>query len=213
MQKYIRFFFALPLLIVTSLTYGQYTGFKPLTDVSKFKDNFKQASTKVQTIQGDFKQQKTLSALTEEITSYGKLWFKRSSKVRMDYTKPFVYKMVINNDKMFIRDGEKENRINVKSNKLFQQINRVTVDCMQGTVLESPDFRSKVFESENAYLLELTPVSKTLKEFFSTIVLVSDKKDSSVRSIELNEPSGDKTLLTFSNKVINAPVDDEVFSF
>jgi hypothetical protein len=62
-------------------------------------------------------------------------------------------------------------------------------------------------------LLELIPQSKSLKEFFTSIILVADKKDSSAKSIELNEPTGDKTVLTFSNKIINGQVGDEVFSF
>jgi outer membrane lipoprotein-sorting protein len=200
-------------LMTSSSVYSQYQGYKPVSNVDQFKTKFRGTSTKVESIQGDFKQVKTLSALTEEISSTGKIWFKRSSKVRMDYTSPFVYKLIINNDKMLINDGSKENRINVKSNKLFKQINQITVDCMQGTILESPDFKSNVFESESTYLLELTPQSKSLKEFFTSIILIVDKKDSSAKSIELNEPTGDKTVLTFSNKIINGQVGDEVFSF
>jgi len=213
MLLHFKYVLAFCMMMLMLQLHGQYNGYKPVGNISQFKQKFKETSTKIETIQGDFKQQKTLAALTEEITSQGKLWFKRESKVRMDYTKPFIYKMIINHDKMLIRDGEKENRINVKSNKLFQQINRITVDCMQGAIMESPDFKSRVFENESTYLLELTPVSKTLKEFFSTIVLVSDKKDSSVKSIELNEPSGDQTLLSFTNKIINSPIADEVFAF
>jgi outer membrane lipoprotein-sorting protein len=200
-------------LMTSSSVYSQYQGYRPVSNVDQFKTKFRGTSTKVESIQGDFKQVKTLSALTEEISSTGKIWFKRSSKVRMDYTSPFVYKLIINNDKMLINDGSKENRINVKSNKLFKQINQITVDCMQGTILESPDFKSNVFESESTYLLELTPQSKSLKEFFTSIILIVDKKDSSAKSIELNEPTGDKTVLTFSNKIINGQVGDEVFSF
>jgi outer membrane lipoprotein-sorting protein len=206
--------FVLSILIGYSTSgFAQYPSYKAVSNIEQFKKDFKQTSAKVQSVQADFTQLKTLSALTEEISSTGKMWFKRASKVRMDYTKPFVYKLVINNEKMLISDGGKENRINVKSNKLFKQINQITVDCMQGTILESTDFKSRVFESENAYLLELTPQSKSLKEFFTSIILVTDKKDSSAKSIELNEPTGDKTVLTFSNKIINGQVGDEVFSF
>jgi outer membrane lipoprotein-sorting protein len=212
-----RFARAIPLfviLIITSISaFGQYPGYKEVSNIQEFKTKFRQTSASVHSIQGDFTQVKTLSALTEEISSTGKIWFKRASKVRMDYTSPFVYKLIINNDKMLISDGGKESRINVKSNKLFKQINQITIDCMQGTILESPDFSSKIFENENSFLLQLTPQSKSLKEFFTSIVLVVDKKDSSAKSIELNEPTDDKTVITFSNKIINGQVGDEVFSF
>ena len=120
--------------------------------------------------------------------------------------------MIMNGDKMLVRDNEKENKINVKSNKLFQQVNRIMIDCVQGTILDSKDFTTKVFENDKVYLLEMTPTSKTLREFFQTVVLSVEKQDYSVSSIEMNEPSGDKTSFTFKNKKINQPVSDAVFA-
>jgi outer membrane lipoprotein-sorting protein len=205
------------LLLITGLTVAlqvsaQYAGYKSVNDLAAFKKQFATESAKVQSITSDFVQQKELLALTETITSSGKFWFKRSNRVRIDYTKPFTYRMVMNGDKMLVKDDQKESRINVKSNKLFQQVNKIMIDCVQGTILDSKDFTTRVFENDKTYLLEMTPVSKTLKEFFQTIVLNVEKKDYSVKSIDMNEPSGDKTTITFSNKVLNAQVADEVFA-
>jgi outer membrane lipoprotein-sorting protein len=191
---------------------AQYAGYKSVSDLVAFKKQFATESAKVQSITSDFIQQKELLALTETITSSGKFWFKRSNRVRIDYTKPFTYRMVMNGDKMLVKDDQKESRINVKSNKLFQQVNKIMIDCVQGTILDSKDFTTRVFENDKTYLLEMTPVSKTLKEFFQTIILSVEKKDYSVKSIDMNEPSGDKTTITFSNKVLNAQVADEVFA-
>lgn len=120
--------------------------------------------------------------------------------------------MIMNGDKMLVRDHEKENKINVKSNKLFQQVNRIMIDCVQGTILDSKDFSTKVFENDKVYLLEMTPSSKTLREFFQTIVLSVEKSDYSVKAIEMNEPSGDKTIISFKNKKLNEQLADAVFT-
>jgi len=120
--------------------------------------------------------------------------------------------MIMDGDKMLVRDNEKENKINVKSNKLFQQVNRIMIDCVQGTILDSKDFTTKVFEDDKVFLLEMTPVSKALREFFQTIVLRVDKHDYSVKSIEMNEPEGDKTIISFKNKRLNEQVADAVFA-
>jgi outer membrane lipoprotein-sorting protein len=190
-----------------------YPGFQLITNVAQFKTQFKDASAKIQTVKSDFTQEKTLFALTEKITSHGKFWFKRTNKVRLDYTTPFTYRMIINGDKVLVKDDHKESRINVRTNKLFQQINRIMLDCIQGTILESHDFTTRIFENDGGYLLELTPVSKNLRDFFQNIVLIIEKNDYSVRSMELNEPSGDKTIMTFRNKSINAAIQDEIFTF
>lgn len=191
---------------------AQYAGYKPVGDLPAFKNQFASESAKVMSIASDFTQEKTLMALTEKITSTGKFWFKRNNKVRIEYLKPFTYLMIMNGDKMMVRDNEKENTINVKSNKLFQQVNRIMIDCVQGTILDSKDFTTKVFEDDKVYLLEMTPSSKALRGFFQTILLTVEKKDYSVDSIVMNEPAGDKTIISFKNKKLNEQVGDSVFT-
>jgi len=199
-------------ILCFSTSQGQYPGYKAVADIAAFKKIFAAESAKVTSITSDFTQDKTLVALTEKISSSGKFWFKRTNRVRIEYMKPFTYLMVMNGDKMLVRDNEKENKINVKSNKLFQQVNRIMIDCVQGTILDSKDFTTKVFENDKTYLLEMTPTSKSLREFFETIVLTVEKSDYSVKSIEMNEPAGDKTTISFKNKKINETVPDAVFA-
>lgn len=194
-------------------TIAQYAGYKPVADLAAFKKQFATEAIKINSITSNFKQEKTLTALTETITSHGSFNFKRANKVKLEYTKPFAYTMVMNGDKMQVKDDGHENTVNLKSNKLFQQINRIVVDCIQGTILDSKDFSSKVFENQKEFLLEMTPTSKTLKGFFQTVILVVEKKDYSVDSIKMNEPSGDTTIITFTEKKINAPVSDAIFAF
>ena len=199
-------------LLLSLSANAQYAGYQSVTDLPAFKKEFAVQSSKINSITSNFIQEKVLIALTEKITSNGNFRFKRSNKVRIEYTKPFSYLMIMNGDKMMVKDDQKETRVNVRSNKLFQQINRIMVDCIQGTILDSKDFTTRVFENEKAYLLEMKPVSKGLKDFFQTILLVVEKKDYSVHSIEMNEPSGDNTIITFTNKKLNDQVPDEVFA-
>lgn len=191
----------------------QYPGFRPVEDLGSFRKHFVAAAAKVQSVEGEFTQEKELSALTEKITSHGKLWFKRENKVRMDYFDPFEYRMIINGEKMIIKDGQKVSQINVRSSRLFQQVNRIILDCMQGTMLDNPDFSTRVFESDSAFLLEFTTISRNLKQLFHAIILIVEKKDNAPRSIQLNEPSGDKTLISLHRKTVNGLLPDEVFSF
>jgi len=193
-------------------SFAQYPGYHSITDLPAFKKQFTAQSLTVSTITSNFTQEKILSELTEKIISKGKFWFKRSDKVRIEYREPFFYLMVLNGGKMLVRDDQKENKINTSSNKLFQQVNRIVLDCVQGTILDSKDFSVLVFENDNSFLMEMTPSSRVLREFFQTIVLTVDKKDHSVRSIKMNEPLGDTTTIIFTDKKLNEPVPDAVFT-
>ena len=83
---------------------------------------------------------------------------------------------------------------------------------MQGNVLGNTDFSSKVSENARYYLLQLTPVSKGMKDFFASIDLLVDKKDLSVQQITMHERSGDDTVISFKQKETNVPIADEIFA-
>ena len=190
---------------------AQYAGYTTVADLPKFKASFAAAAQKTNSIKADFTQEKNLSMLSEKITSKGNFWFKKDSRVRMEYNQPFKYLMILNKDRVYVKDGQKESRVSTKSNKMFQQINKIMIDCMQGTMLENTDFKTRVFENKNNTLVELTPVAKGMKELFKSINVIVDKKDFSVLSIEMNELSGDNTIMRFTNKELNASIPDTLF--
>ena len=205
------FFLTLLLLSCIAAT-AQYTGYSPVNDLAKFKEQFSSASQKTQSIKSDFIQEKNLSMLSEKIISKGKFWFKKDNLVRMEYNQPFQYLMIINKSNVYVKDGQKENKIATTSNKLFQQINKITVDCVQGTALNNTDFKFKIFENGNSFLVELSPVAKNLKEYFKNINIVIDKKDYSVSRIDMIELAGDNTIISFINKELNVNIPDALFA-
>ncbi len=204
--------FLMLIFIAGTSSRAQYTGYKQLTDLTNFKEQFITAAKKTNSIKSDFQQEKNLSMLSEKITSKGKFWFKKDNLVRMEYNQPFQYLMIINKNNVFVKDGQKENTISTKSNKLFQQINKITVDCVQGTMLTNPDFKVRVFENAKAYLMELLPSAKGLKDYFRNINVIVDKKDYSVSRIEMQELSGDNTIINFTNKELNVTIPDALFA-
>ncbi len=199
-------------LLVTTGVKAQYPGYNTVTDLAKFKTEFSAATQKTTSIKSDFTQEKNLAMLSEKIISRGNFWFKKDSRVRMEYNQPFKYLMILNRDKVYVKDGQKESKVSTKSNKLFQQINRIMIDCMQGTMLSNTDFSTRVFENRSTALIELSPQTKGLKELFKSINVVVDKKDFSVTSIEMKEISGDYTIMRFTNKEPNASIPDALFS-
>ena len=79
-------------------------------------------------------------------------------------------------------------------------------------MLDNPDFQSRIFENSGSYLVELIPIAKNLKELYKNINILIDKKDYTATAIEMFELSGDKTIIRFQNKVLNAQIKDSVFN-
>lgn len=203
---------SMALLLTGILVQAQYAGYKLLADATDFKNRFAAAAQKTSTIKSDFVQEKELSMLSEKIVSKGKFWFKRENAVRMEYLQPFQYLMIINDGKIYIKDSQKENKISAKSNKLFEQINKIMLDCVNGSALSNTDFTTRIFESGDAYLAELTPVNKTLKTLFQNINLQISKKEYAVTKIEMHEPSGDNTTIHYINREMNVSLSDALFA-
>lgn len=193
------------------LANAQYNGFSPVKDQERFRLNFTAAAQKTISIKSDFTQEKVLSMLSEKIVSKGKFWFKKENRVRMEYTHPYQYLMILNKDKVYVKDGQKESKLSTRSNKVFQQINKIMIDCMQGTMLNNSDFKTRIFENKGQSLVELVPVSKGLKELFRAITVTIENKDFSVSVIEMQELSGDNTIIRFINKDLNAEIQDKLF--
>lgn len=191
---------------------AQYAGYRLLTNTDEFRQSFAAAARATHSIQCDFVQEKNLSMLSDKIVSTGKFWFKRENMVRMEYEKPTYYLLVINGSMIKTKDGQKENKVSAKSNKVFEQVNRMMIDCVQGTALDNKSFITRIFEGGQSYLVEMTPIAKNLKGIFKTITLTVDKKDHSVVKMEMLEQSGDNTLISFLHKQINTNIPDAVFS-
>ena len=199
-------------LFIIAVSRAQYPGYNKTDNQSAFRQEFSNASAKTQSIKSDFVQEKNLSMLSEKIVSKGKFWFKKENLVRMEYQQPFQYLMIINKSNVYVKDGQKENKISTASSKLFAQINNIVIDCVKGTILQSADFSVRLFENEKTFLVELTPEKKALKDYFKNINIVVLRAGYSVSAIELREASGDYTRINFVNKELNVNIPDVLFA-
>ena len=184
----------------------------PVKDVNGFKDLYKAKSAAIITIKSDFLQEKRISMLNNTLNSTGSFIFKKNNKLRMEYTKPYPYLFVMNGDHILMKNDQKITNVAVNSNKLFKMISQITIDCVTGNVMNSKDFDIQISENDKFYFLVLNPNQKMIKSLFNEIDLIITKNDFTVDKIELKEISGDCTTLIFSNKKINTPVPDEVFT-
>ena len=208
-----RKLFFLTLLTLLGI-YGrsQYSGYTEWTQAETFKMSFAKATAATESIQADFIQEKTLTMLAEKITSSGRFKYRKKDKVLMEYLQPYPYLVILNAGKLFLRDGQKENKISAGSNPLFKQINRIMIDCVSGSMLDNPDFQARIFENTGTWLIEFKPQARSLKDLYKNINLVLDKKDFTASSIGMYELSGDKTIIRFQNKQLNAQIPDSVFN-
>ena len=208
-----KLFLVLFILFLYCFSSFSQSSYKPIEDISLFKSNLAEMSRKTNTIKSDFIQEKNLSFLSEKIISKGLFFFKKENKIRWQYTDPFDYLIIINDNNIFIKDEDKESKYDMGSNKIFNEINKIITGCIQGEILNNDkDYKIEYYENDNFYYVKLTPYSDKMKEFLNNIDIYFDKKDFSVSILEMIELSGDYTKIEFINKRLNEEIPDKEFN-
>lgn len=186
--------------------------FKSVKDTTALKQKIEAMSKSTQSIESDFVQEKNLSALTEKIISKGHFTFKKENLLRWEYFSPYKYLIVINKEKIWIKDEKKTSKYDMNSNKVFKEINDIMLSAVQGTVFKSNKFKTSYQENDKLYKLELIPLDKNMKQSFKKINLYFDKNVTSVTKMEMVENNEDTTTLEFSNKKLNGQIADAIFT-
>ncbi len=200
------------MLLLTSFVNAQDDAFGPLTNTDDFVQKVKTRTAATQTIQSDFRQEKHLTMLEEVLESEGHFIFKKENNVVWSYTRPLDYTIIVHNGKFIIKDGDKVKEFDIASNRMFKEINNMIVTSVSGDFLDNPDFEAVYMENEMFYLARLVPVKPEVKDMLSEIDIFFDKKDMQVAKVKFLEPGDDYTLITFSGKVFNEAVPDNVFT-
>ena len=178
------------LLCVLSVSLSAQTGFKPVKDTVSLKEKINRISKETNSLESDFVQVKTLSMLSEKITSKGHFCFKKDNLLRWEYVSPYTYIIVINKEKVLIKDENKLKKYDMNSNKIFKEINDIMISCINGNILNSNKFKIAYSENDKVYRLELTPLVKGMKESLKKIYMYFDKAVTSVIKLEMVESNG-----------------------
>ncbi|MBP1612908.1 MAG: lipoprotein chaperone [Bacteroidetes bacterium] len=186
---------------------------KKINQMQEFDKRLSQETQTLQSIESDFSQTKYLDVLDEKVKSQGKFYYKKSNKIRMEYTSPINYLIVINGSKLKIVSDGKKNIMNVNSNKMMNEVQNMLTACTVGDLSKmSANYRLEYFEDAKSYLVKIKPISKTLQAYITSIQIYLDKKDMSVYKMILSETATNYTEYEFYNKKFNSLKNEAIFA-
>lgn len=171
------------------------------------------AAAGMKTMQCEFVQEKKLGVLNDKLISKGRMYYMAGNMLRWEYTSPYSYIFIINNNKVIMKNAKRTDVIDVNSSKLFKEIARIMMSSVTGKCLsDSKSFQVKMYQSEATWIAKLTPVKKEMKQMFSLITLHVDPKKNIVTQVELTEKSGDVCTITLNGIKTNAAISNKVFT-
>ena len=181
-------------------------------DEVKVKQQINAVASSMKTMQCDFVQTKYLKMLNDKMVSRGKMYYQQTNKLRWEYTSPYTYTFVLNDSKVLISKGKRNDVINVNQSKFFKEIARIMMNSVVGKCLtDSKDFKVSFIGSSTEYVATLYPQQKQMQQMFQKIILHFNKQKSMVAKVELIEKKGDRTVIELKNVKTNAPVNGKVF--
>ena len=172
-----------------------------------------QAASAMKTMQCDFTQTKHLKMLNDKMTSKGRMYYQQTNRLRWEYTSPYSYTFILNDDKVLLKNKQRNDVIDVNKNKLFREIARIMMNSVVGTSLtDDKSFKSTIATNGNEWIASLLPQRKDLKQLFQKIILHFSKKNAMVKQVELIEKNGDKTVIELNNIRTNEKISADMFT-
>ena len=126
-----KILFAIIALLLCNAGWAQ----KALTakEAASVETEIKAAAAKVNTIESNFSQVKHVGGMTRDLSSTGIFRYKKSNRVRFDYTLPFKYQLVVNGDKVKMSsNGKSQSHIHatrIGFNRLLHEVANVGKMC------------------------------------------------------------------------------------
>jgi len=163
------------------------------------------------TITADFVQYKHLDFLSNDIESNGKLSFKSPDLVKWAYVKPFEYSVLFKDDMLYINNEGEKNNVDIGSNKLFKQLNKLISASITGDMFNSEEFDISYFKKGSDTEVHFSPKDKKFAKYIKEFHIFFNS-DAEVSEVKMIEPSNDYTHIVFSNRSTNQNLSDAVFA-
>jgi len=184
---------------------------RPMENQKDFFIKLKNVSASTKSIKADFTEEKFLAALKQPQKSSGVFYYEKEDKIRWEQNLPFQYIIMINKDKIRIKENEKEKDVTA-AKRMVEKIKELLLMLVSGTYLENKTFAAEYFENNKEYIVVLTPTQKKLKNYFDKIQLNFSKETIHLNDLIFFEHSGDKSTMKFVKQRFNEEINDDVFS-
>ena len=176
-------------------------------------EQINKASAQMQSLECEFIQTKYLSILNDKMVSKGKMYYQQADKLRWEYTTPYTYTFILNQNQVLLKNGSRADVIDVNQNRMFKEIARMMMNSIVGNCLsDEKSFNTTVKVSGSNWVATLIPLKRDMKQMWNKLVLYINPDLKVVYKVEMHEPSGDYTVIDLINIKTNKKISAEVFN-
>nr|WP_144812285.1 outer membrane lipoprotein carrier protein LolA [Lysobacter ruishenii] len=153
----------------------------------------------VPVLRGEFTQEKRLQGFRNPLRSQGRFLIARDRGVVWSTLKPFPSEVVLTRDRILTRQADGRSRVEVDARQqpALREVNAMMFALMSGDlqVLAARFDVQPTLLPDNGWRLVLSPRPGAMAQAFQRVTLQGDRY---VRSVDIDERSGDRTQLRFT---------------
>jgi outer membrane lipoprotein carrier protein len=179
-------------------------------EIASFKQLVQNQAKSISSIQTDFTQKKSMAFLENDVISKGRMLLNAEGNLKWQYTEPNKYSIIFKNDRIYINDNGNKSTPSVDQ-RLFKKISALISSSIKGDVFNDAEFSYEYFKKGTDILVKMSSKDKTLAKYIQKIELIFPKNEALVSQVKLIEPSGDFTIISFTNRKLNAVIDKKEF--
>ena len=176
-------------------------------DWASLKESFR----KIQSVKAEFLQERHLQILKEPLVSEGRFFYLASGSLRWEYLSPLRSVMLQKGDSV---------RLYHVSEGAWKQVMAQGVEARRMVLAEMSQWFQGRFEESRVFSHAYTPGSpgrilltpgEGINKFILGIEIVLADRPGVIDRVEITEPGGSSTRISFRNVEINASLDSRVF--
>ncbi len=161
-------------------------------DADALKRRIVEAGSRITGISCDFVQTRQSAMLAEKAVSSGRMVYRSPDYLEWSYLKPTA--------RTFVFDGS---TANPGKDKMFRDLARLIVSSIAGgNIADEAAFRTEAVSAGGDILVTMYPLKRDLKRMFTSLVLRYKADTLEATRFEMNEASGDVTVIEFTSSKI-----------
>lgn len=195
MKKVSTLFIAF-IIATISTCFAQPSGYTQLTgsNATSTSQKISAMSSKLNTLQVDFTQEKSSKALANKVVSKGKMSYKRTNFLRWSYTSPSTYSIILNERGAFLKKANGSTQ-----NKMLGELGGLIARTISGNgLVNNSDFTISYYKG-NDILVYMIPKNKRLQGMYKNMEVYLNPQSYLATKVKLTEKNGDVTVIKFTN--------------
>ena len=197
----------LPLLFIAPPVFAEDNG-----KLSSFIHDVEAKAATVKTLTCTLKQERHLAIFARPVIFQGRMALEKPDKLRWEFTSPIASVLIFNGAKGLKCSGNNEpQRFNLTTDPIMQMVSKQIWTWVNGSYTTLQE-QYRIVLLEPGPCLVLTANDPKIAKAISSVKISFNPDSLQPTTVRIQEPGGDHTVISFSDFILNQPLNQSLFT-